>query len=116
MRVLCFVTLCSSLPIVTARALSHAETIASPAHLTSRDANDDDPSIEGVKISYNGCDGRNQRTGNTMKKEISDAWYDAIKLAQRITDIDTNTDLGSFDCMTLSTTLVLFSNLEARRY
>jgi len=54
--------------------------------------------INGVYITFSGCDEINPKTGNRMSKDIEDAWDDAIKLANSITEIDTKTDIGSFDC------------------
>jgi hypothetical protein len=59
---------------------------------------DDDVSIDGVEITFSGCDEINPKTGNKMSKDIHNAWDDAIKLANAIKGIDTTTDIGSFDC------------------
>lgn len=98
MRTLYIVSIYSLLSTVTARALLPTEAIASLAQLKPRDGKDD-PSAASVKLNYVGCGDKNPKTGNTMQKDISDAWNDAIKLAAGITEIDTATDIGSFDCM-----------------
>ncbi|KAH3942521.1 hypothetical protein HBI56_175200 [Parastagonospora nodorum] len=85
-----YVLLCSALSTATARVILPMDAIASLANLKQRQEGGDDPSAEGVKINYLGCD-------NNMRRDISDAWDDAVKLAENIKDIDTATDIGSFD-------------------
>jgi hypothetical protein len=73
-------------------------SLASAVVLPPLRRQDGDVSIDGVDINFSGCDDINPKTGNRMSKDIVNAWDDAIKLANAITEIDTNTDIGSFDC------------------
>jgi hypothetical protein len=66
--------------------------------LPSLKRQDDGVSIDGVDINFSGCDEVNKKTNNRMSVDIINAWDDAIKMANAVTEIDTNTDIGSFDC------------------
>ncbi|PSN67822.1 hypothetical protein BS50DRAFT_665225 [Corynespora cassiicola Philippines] len=72
-------------------------SLASAVALPPLRRQDGDVSIDGVDINFSGCDDINPKTGNKMFKDIANAWDDAIKLANAITEIDTNTDIGAFD-------------------
>jgi hypothetical protein len=81
----------------------HALLLASLASAVAlpplkRQDDNGDVSIDGVDITFTGCDAINPRTKNKMSKDITNAWDDAIKIANSIKDIDTATDIGSFDC------------------
>lgn len=66
--------------------------------LLTREREDGNDTIEGVDITYSGCDGINPRTGHKMSWDIANAWDDAIKMAQAITEVDMAKDIGAFDC------------------
>ncbi|KAF2728857.1 hypothetical protein EJ04DRAFT_503396 [Polyplosphaeria fusca] len=82
---------------VSARVISPKSAIANLARIKRQDG--DDLTIDGVDINFAGCDEINPKTGKSMKTDIINAWDDAIDLANAVTEIDTNTDIGSFDCM-----------------
>lgn len=96
MRTIYVATLFSLSSLVSARALSPIEAIAGLARQKRQDG--DDLKIDGVDINYSGCDEINPKTNNKMSKDIANTWDDAIALANAVTEIDTGTDIGSFDC------------------
>jgi hypothetical protein len=73
-------------------------SLASAVALLPLKRQDGDVSIDGVDINFSGCDDINPKTGNRMSKDIINAWDDAVKMANAITEIDTDTDIGSLDC------------------
>ncbi|KAF2745100.1 hypothetical protein M011DRAFT_495836 [Sporormia fimetaria CBS 119925] len=66
-------------------------SVASAVALPSSKRQDDEVSINGVTIKFFGCDG-------TMTTDIKNGLDDAVKLANAITEINTDSDVGAIDC------------------
>jgi hypothetical protein len=63
------------------------------------DRRDDNYTVEGISITFSGCDDINPRTGNVRKKDIINAWSTVIDLAGNIKEIDLSKDAAAIDCM-----------------
>jgi hypothetical protein len=91
-------------------------SLASAVFLPPLKRQDGDVSIDGVLLNFQGCDDINPRTGNRMSKDIINAWDDAVKLANAITEIDTNTDIGSFDCKYRRASLIPLYSCQVQHF
>jgi hypothetical protein len=106
MRARFLITIFSLSALIAAQAGSLVEPITDQAGLKPEDS--DDLTIDGVPIYFFGRNEVNPRPKNRMTRDIMIAWDDAMALANAITEINTDTDVGSYDCKSTRGAFPLF--------